>query len=1007
MKNFLLSLGLVASAAAPAMGAQTELLDRGVVAVKTENSVFVSWRSLPSDDSHTTFDVYRDGVKVNDAPLAAGTNFTDPAGTTGSKYVIKALLNDEVVETSKECGVEPDVFRRLHLSRPAEGTTPAGDTYTYSPNDCSIGDVDGDGEMEIFVKWDPSNSHDNSENGYTGNVFIDCYKMDGTQLWRIDMGRNIRAGAHYTQFMVYDFDGDGKAEMIVKTAPGTIDGTGKAVLMGDDKVTDDYRGTSGSHTTGVIKDGPEYLTVFEGLTGAEINTIAYNPPRTIHDQKKSYPGWGDEYANRSERYLAGVAFLDGEHPSAVMCRGYYTHSYLWAVDFDGSKLTERWLHASTESGKGAYGEGAHSLTIGDVDGDGKDEIVYGAACIDHDGSLLYRTGGGHGDALHLGDFDPDREGLEIFMVHEEKSSAYPYDSEFRDAKTGAIIWCTKQTGNDIGRGLVGDISDTWRGYEVWPGSYFENGTNVKATFDCRGNLLVNKNASTCFRVYWDGDLLDELFDGKYDKNALKSNPVVEKRSANLNSGSTLVNFNKWNAQSCNTTKATPCLSADFLGDWREEIVLWDGDNSSDLLIFTTTIPSNYRVPCLLTDHNYRMAIAWQNTAYNQPPHLGYYLPDAFNTAPRITFDASANLGQSVEVGTAILPLIGKWVNCDGVEAAGLPKGVTLTTDAATSTFTIEGTPEEKGVFDCKLTTIGGEGSPSIAEFKLTVIEPVKLDRILYYTMDAIESATVANAAGTDAVVSGAPAVEPGIIANALHFNGGRDRLIQDPYDAFKFGTDDFSIEFLFNSTSTASYLFHIGTISRDDRFDRTGNWIGLELKGGSLKFAIDDDVNKSEASCAGSDYFDGSWHHVVLVREGATKTLKIYLDGALMAESSDVTGAVNLSPTEQMCVGNVNVNFDNAFKGLIDEFTIYRGAMPAATVASHYAGYGLTAITDITSDDADLNAPRILTLVEATTGRVVARGIGDASNVTSGVAPGVYLLVTRQGKTTYVDKVVL
>ncbi|MDE6555524.1 MAG: Por secretion system protein, partial [Duncaniella sp.] len=278
MKHTLLSLAVLALSAGMAQGAvQTETLDRGVVAVKTANSVFVSWRSLPTDDPKVVFDVYRDGAKVNATPLAAGTNFNDPDGTVNSKYVVKALTNDAVTETSKECSVEPDVYKRIKLVRPADGTTPAGETYSYSPNDCSIGDVDGDGQMEIFVKWDPSNQKDNSQNGYTGNVYIDCYTLEGTQLWRIDLGRNIRAGAHYTQFMVYDFDGDGKAEMIVKTAPGTIDGQGKAVLMGDDKVTDDYRGTSGSHTTGVIMAGPEYLTVFNGQTGAEINTIAYNP----------------------------------------------------------------------------------------------------------------------------------------------------------------------------------------------------------------------------------------------------------------------------------------------------------------------------------------------------------------------------------------------------------------------------------------------------------------------------------------------------------------------------------------------------------------------------------------------------------------------------------------------------------------------------------------------------------------------------------------------------------
>ncbi|MDE6556675.1 MAG: Por secretion system protein, partial [Duncaniella sp.] len=734
----------------------------------------------------------------------------------------------------------------------------------------------------------------------------------------------------------------------------------------------------------------------------------YNPPRATHAQSKSYPGWGDEYANRSERYLAGVAYLDGEHPSAVMCRGYYTHSYLWAVDFDGSKLTERWLHASTEKGKGAYGEGAHSLTIGDVDGDGKDEIVYGAASIDHDGSLLYRTGAGHGDALHLGDFDPDREGLEIFMVHEEKGSAYPYDSEFRDAKTGNVIWSTKQSGNDIGRGLVADLSDTWRGYEVWPGNYFDNGVKTNATFDCRGNLLVNKRGSTCFRVYWDGDLQEELFDGKFDSNTGISSPIIEKRSANLNSSSNLVNFNKWNAQSCNTTKATPCLQADLLGDWREEIILWDGDNSTDLLVFTTTIPTNYRVPCLLTDHNYRMAVAWQNTAYNQPPHLGYYLPDRFDTAPRIMMDATSILRQAVELGDPIQPLTGKWGNCDGVTAEALPAGITLTTDDATSTFTLSGTPEAEGVHEFTLNTVGGEGTPAAINISVTVTAPVALEQVLYYTMDAVNSGSVANAKGEDATTNGNPEAQPGLVGNAIYFNGTSDRLIQNRYEGLNFGSDDFTVEFLMKSTDNGAYVFHIGTIAKDARFNRTGNWIGLEYKGNQIKFAVDDDVTKSEASTDGTVCFDGGWHHVVLVREGATKTLKIYIDGALKAESSDNTGAINMDKDEQMIVGNVSVNFDNGYKGLLDDFSIYRGAMSASKVATRYASYGLSSINTISPDDADADAPRYLTLIEVSTGRTVATGIGDATNVTSQALPGnVYILVTRQGKTTYIDKIIL
>lgn len=640
-----------------------ERLDRGLVALPAAGKgIYLSWRLLGTDSKNVCFDIERDGKVI--AHHTRATNFTDVKGSPAHSYRLISYQDEPKMdapmqrEVSKPVKPWTDLYKSLPINRPEGGTAPDGRAYVYTPNDCSVGDVDGDGEYELIVKWDPSNSHDNSHDGYTGDVILDCYKFDGTQLWRINLGKNIRAGAHYTQFLVFDFDGDGKSEMICKTSAGSIDGQGRFV---SESATDteirsldnaaDYRNRRGR-----IKNGPELLTVFNGETGKAMHTIWYNPNRAFGVGKQVAEGerleadgfpayssvWGDKdnYGNRGERYLAGVAYLDGAayRPSAVMCRGYYTRSYLWAVDFDGKQLTTKWLHASLTphdwvvmDGEGkvikeahglsatAFAQGAHSLAVGDVDGDGCDEITYGSAAINHDGNLLYSTGLGHGDALHLSDLDPDRPGLEVFMVHEER----PYGSDYRDARTGEILYRTLDR-DDTGRGVAADIDGRHRGFEMWS-------LDSKEVRDCHGKVIADDPSqmpAMNFRIYWDGDLQDELLaNGRRPHFA----PYLQKWNGKkavslpLSNGKHLSEMG--HSASNNWTKATPNLQADILGDWREEVIYWDESDASHLNIFTTNIPTEYRIPTLMHDHIYRLSVAWQNVGYNQPPHLGYYLPD--------------------------------------------------------------------------------------------------------------------------------------------------------------------------------------------------------------------------------------------------------------------------------------------------------------------------------------------------------------------------------------------
>ena len=595
---------------------QREQLNRGVVAVRTaDGKVAVSWRTLMSDTKGQAYDIYRNGVKLNAESLTTGgTFFVDehPLPGDATYRVSRCSDNSESPERSDDSNYTlpadaPIGYIPIPLQKP-EGR--------YTANDASVGDIDGDGQYEIFLKWEPWNARDNSHDGYTDPVLIDCYRLDGTWLWRINLGRNIRAGAHYTQFMVYDFDGDGRAELMCRTADGTIDGTGQ--VIGDS--TADYRNAAGR-----ILEGPEFLTVFDGLTGHALDTKPYVP------QRGNVSAWGDAKANRSDRFLAAVAYLGAQQrlpqlgedgrglPSAVFCRGYYTRSVLAAWDWDGKELRQRWVFDTDNPRWASYaGQGNHNLRVADVDGDGLDEITYGSMCVDHDGTGLYNTGFGHGDALHLV-ADPKDNALYIWDCHENRRDG----SELRNARTGDVVFQIKSR-DDVGRCMAADIDPTNPGLEMWStdshGIRNMKGEIVGAAKDAddpqHNNNLVMRGRwlSVNFGIWWDGDLLRELLDRqtvtKYD---------WEQR--------TIVELQRFDGQFNNGTKSNPCLAADILGDWREEVLVRNRE-STELRLYVSTIPTPYRINCLMEDIPYRLSVATQNVAYNQPSEPGYYIgPD--------------------------------------------------------------------------------------------------------------------------------------------------------------------------------------------------------------------------------------------------------------------------------------------------------------------------------------------------------------------------------------------
>jgi len=609
MMNMLLLVGSIFAFSQPYSG---EKLSRGLIGIPTEEGMYFSWRMTLEDAAGLQFDLYRSSnggaeVKLNKEPIDRTSDFLDRTVdyTVDNRWTLKATTG-EVATWTRLKGEERNPYLSIPICKPEDGEI-AGESFTYTANDCSVGDLDGDGEYEIILKWSPSNSKRPPQRGFTGNTYLDAYKMDGRRLWRIDLGPNVRSGAATTNFLVFDFDGDGCAEICCKTGDGTVDGLGHRI---GDAQADWRTWDKKSPTYGKIVNGPEYLTVFEGRTGKELDSKEYIPTRYPLD------GWGgvggncgnDNTGGRSDRFTAGVAFLDGKTPSPIMVRGWYGRTVVAAWTFTNGALKHTWTFDSAAPGWEAYsGMGNHSVTVADFDGDGCDEICVGAMTVDHDGKGLFTTGLRHGDALHAGRFIPSRQGMQVFGVHENEGDneivkRTPAVAMF-DGATGEIIW-QDGLGQDAGRGVAADIDPRYDGAECWCNI---GGLRRGDT----GEIISNRKPDSCnFTIYWDADPLAELLDhvsiSKWNWNAESTDLLLKAEGVVSNNG----------------TKGNPCLSGDILGDWREEVI-WPSEDQTELRIYSTTIPAVDRRATWMNDRQYRLAIAWQNVAYNQPPHPSF------------------------------------------------------------------------------------------------------------------------------------------------------------------------------------------------------------------------------------------------------------------------------------------------------------------------------------------------------------------------------------------------
>lgn len=736
-----------------------ENLDRGVVAVKTDDGVFISWRRLGTEPADNKFELYKNKEKVTEGAI---TNYVDKSGTINDYYTV--VCNGTM---SKSVAVLDNNYIEIPLQNTPdyEGgyvTSRNGVTFGYYyPGDGSYGDLDGDGEYEIVFLWNPSDAKDAASSGRTGKVYMDAYKLDGTFMWRVDMGWNIRAGAHDTQLCVADYNQDGCAEVMVRTSDGTKDGLGN--IIGDEAQAGAYEDSWAAKNGGKALQAPLYVTAFDGKTGAAIDTIDYYPNNIAGSQEVSL-SFGDDFGNRSERYNGTIAYLDGKKPSMVVGRGYYfgkngrQRQAAAAYTLEGNKLVCQWKF-DTEPGSEGYksgyekyvGQGNHQLEAADVDGDGKDEVSTGALIYNEDGTVLWSSQLEHGDVIHIGDFTPEHPGLEQLTAKEDYSDAAEHfdysstelankgwadainvDPELHRQKWGLVLQSAKDGkaiqvingSKDTGRGMIGNIGYGDSYYAMW-------GASGTGYHDDKGNVLDDLSKaglSMNGRIFWDGDLQDELQD----------HVTITKWNDTSKTKDTL--FVAEGAHSINSTKGNTNGQCDMFGDWREEFVSYvttgkeevvekvtlkgsfDKDIEAEvtktkyqyaLRVYTTTIPTDYNFYTLSHDDVYRNSSGAYNNCYNQPPHISWYMNDhiansQYTTQPDANIKLTANSYTPAAFDASALPNAGsgrQWMPGQEIDEEGIVHASTTVGSTNSGSNAAGGSNEVGGAIN-----VGGDNS---------------------------------------------------------------------------------------------------------------------------------------------------------------------------------------------------------------------------------------------------------------------------------------------------------